>query len=426
MRAIKLADHFKKYSANLSIYFLASLVPMLLSLVSNPFIAKNMSPHDYAIVGYYSAFITLFTPFINFFFIHYYTKKFYELTEQDRVKLKATIFKSFLSLSFLMTLAAIIILFLYSFLANETTEIPFLPYALLAMLRVPLGCLYTLELMDFRMRRDSKRYFVFSVTNGILVTSSMLLFVVAFKLGALGNLTGALLATAIFFFIIIIRNKHLFAYPFDRQTVKEAVMFCWPIVIAAMLSFFGQGYDKIVLERAGDLTVLGYYSVGVSIAAYVNVFADSINSTFQPDVFENIVKRNFRKTYKIVALKLVMILFIVGCFIALAPFIIDILTFGRYVNSTKFAIIASLASVTSMLYYSLNQIVIALGYSSIILGNKIVGSMLSVLSFNFLISHFGATGAAWGLVVSFVYDFLIGLILVWYKYHKTSTKRIRT
>ena len=128
-----IASKVKQYISNLSIYFLASLIPMLLSLVSNPFVANNMSPHDYAIVGYYSAFISLFTPFINFFFIHYYSKKFYELNEQKRIELKAIIFKSFISLSFGMTFIATAIVFLYSLLANKATELSFFPFAILAM-----------------------------------------------------------------------------------------------------------------------------------------------------------------------------------------------------------------------------------------------------------------------------------------------------
>ena len=413
-----IASKVKQYISNLSIYFLASLIPMLLSLVSNPFVANNMSPHDYAIVGYYSAFISLFTPFINFFFIHYYSKKFYELNEQKRIELKAIIFKSFISLSFGMTFIATAIVFLYSLLANKATELSFFPFAILAMFRIPLSCVYTLELIDFRMRRKSKAFFYYSITNGVIVTSLMLSLVVGCKLGAIGHLSASLLANIFLFIFIVIKNRYLLRYPFEWTIVKEAALFCWPIVIAAMLAFFGSGYDKILLERMGDLTVLGVYTVGVTIAAHVNVFADSINSTFQPDIFENIVKRNFKKTFQIVLIKMAMLLVIVSSFIILAPYIIDILTFGRYVSSTTFAIIASLASLTSMLYYSLNQITIALGYSSVTLVNKIIGSILNVLTFNILITHFGAIGAAWGLVVSFLNDFIVGVILVMYKYRK--------
>lgn len=422
MITFRLSQRVSSYAANLSIYFLASLIPMLLSLVSNPFVAKNMSPHDYAIVGYYSAFVTLFTPFINFFFAHYYTKRFYELNDGEKTILKATIFKSFISLSFVMALGAMGILLMYNILANKSSDIPFLPYAFLAIVRIPLSCIYTLELVDYKMRRQSKKYFHLSVTNGMMVTSLMVLFVVLFKWGAFGNLSASLTATTFLFGFVIYRNRGLLSIPMNWNTVREAAMFCWPIVIASMLAFFSTGYDKVMLERTGDLTMLGYYSVGVSIAAYVNVFSDSINSTFQSDIFENIVKRDFRKTFMIVAMKLAMTLLIVGCFILLAPYIIDILTYGRYVNSTKFAIITSLASITSMLYYTVSQIAIAFGYSSITLINKILGSVLSVVTYHVIIEQYGATGAAWGMVVSYIYLFLGGSVMVASKYYLNKRK----
>ena len=84
MNPIQIISKFRQQISNLSIYFLASLIPMILSLVSNPFLAKNLSPEDYAIIGYYSAFVTLFSPLINFYLLHYYTKRFYALDANGR------------------------------------------------------------------------------------------------------------------------------------------------------------------------------------------------------------------------------------------------------------------------------------------------------------------------------------------------------
>ena len=70
--------------ANLGVYFMASLVPMVLSLAANPLLASNLSPEDYSIIGYYSAFTVLFTPFVTFYLLNYYTKRYYELTPDRR------------------------------------------------------------------------------------------------------------------------------------------------------------------------------------------------------------------------------------------------------------------------------------------------------------------------------------------------------
>lgn len=73
---------------------LASIIPMFIHLVTNPLIALNMTPVDYAIVGYFTSFNSLLTPLITFYAFAYYTKRYFELADNERLVLKATIFKS--------------------------------------------------------------------------------------------------------------------------------------------------------------------------------------------------------------------------------------------------------------------------------------------------------------------------------------------
>lgn len=410
---------FKTQIMNLSIYFVAALIPMILSLLANPFIAKNLSPEDYAIVGYYTAFNTLFGPFINFYLLHYYTKRFYELNDRERLALKGTIFKSLIFFSLILALMALLILYIYTVFFNSDSQLPFMPYALLTMMTVPLTGIYSLNLTEFRMLRKSRQFFKLSVTNGTLGVFLAVLFVVIFKWGADGRLWAAFISALIIFTYVFFKNRELVKVRFDYNTFKTACKFCLPLVIASMLTFFSSGYDKVILERTGDVTALGIYSVGAVIASYLHVFSTSINDTFQPDIFKSVVERNMRKCMYYIMAKLAIMSICVLCFIALAPYIIDILTFGRYVNSTPFASILAISSITSMLYYSMSQVTVALGYTNLTLWNKIIGSVLSIVSFSLLIPAYGATGAAWGVVLSYIYFFIGNVIMVFIK-HKSK------
>ena len=77
------------------------------------------------------------------------------------------------------------------------------------------------------------------------------------------------------------------------------------------------------------------------------------------------------------------------------------------------------------MYYSMSQVTVALGYTSITLTNKIIGSVLSILSYGFLISRFGAKGAAWGMVLSYVYFFLGNVMMVLIKYKRNHSNENR-
>lgn len=403
--------------ANLSIYFLASLIPMALSLISNPFLAQNLSPKDYAIIGYYSAFVTLFSPLINFYLLHYYTKRFYELDEKGRDNLKATLFRALIFFSLLLTIVAVVLLSLYVSLVNSESQMPLFPYIILSMLAIPVTGIYSLSLTECRMKRASKRFFCLSVSNGILGISLALLFVVVLRYGAVGRMLATLLTAVIMFGYTLYCNRKIWRYHFDQTIFIHALKFCWPLVLASMLTFFCTGYDKIILERQGDLHILGIYSVGVTIAGYLSLFSSSINDTFQPDIYESIVKGQYVRCIKLVAMKISFMSLCVICFAISAPYIIDILTFGRYLESAPYAIVIAISSITSMMYYSMSQVTVALGYTRITFINKIIGSVVSIISFGILIKYWGAIGAAWGVVLSFLYFFLGNAIMVYY-YHK--------
>lgn len=392
---------------------MASIIPMVLSIIANPFIAMNMSPTDYATVGYYSAFNTLITPLINFYLLHYYTKRYFELSTSERVDLKAVLIKALIFFSLIISGVALIGLYLYTAIFNSKSEIPFSPYALISVISIPVTGIYSLNLVDYRMQRRSKDFFILSVTNGIIALGLSILLVVILKYGALGKLLSVLLANLVVFIYCLYSNRDIFKVKFNKTIFYDALKFCYPLVIAAMLSFFSNGYDKIALERLGNVIELGYYVVGVQIAGYLNIFSTSIDNTFQPDIFQSVVEGDLKKSTKIILGKIGILSIIVLLFIILAPFLVNILTAGRYVVSTKYAIIVSLSSISSMLYHSLSQVTIALGYTKIILINKLIGSVMCIAMYSMIISKWGAMGAAWGTVVSFIIFFIGNLSLIW-------------
>lgn len=418
---MSLFNRFHKQAANLSIYLLASLIPMLLSVLINPLIALNMSAEDFAIVGYYTAYNTLFTPVVTFYLTHYYTKKYFELTEEKRKNLKSTILISLITFSFLVACVLLGGLYGYKVLFNTNSEIAFLPYAPLAVFALPLTGIYSLTLVEYRMQRKSMKFFWISIANGLLHTLFILLMVVLLKWGAMGKLLATIAGSLIIFILCLYINRDFVKYKFDRGVFKESVVFCFPLVLAAMLGFFSGGYDKIILERTGDLHALGIYVVGVSIASYLNVFTNSINDTFQPDVFQSIVVRDFKRCAKIIMVKVALISMVVVAFIIAAPLLIKILTANRYNESAVFAMIVSVSSITSMLYYSFSQVTIAMGFTGITLINKVIGSTLCILLYFVLINGFGAYGAAWGIVASYLVFFLGNVALFFLKVRKNPS-----
>lgn len=393
---------YKSHFVNIFRYFTASLLPLVLNLLINPWISKNMSPTDFATVGYYKSFTTLIQPFIWFYVLHYYTKSYYELDEENRKKLRGNIFKFLIYGSLILSVISLIGIIIYSVYFNYSSEIPLYPYVYISTFTLTLTGIYQLTLIDYKMARKSNSFLALSSIYAILNFVSLWIMVVTAKMGAFGHLTSLLLTNTIIFFYCLYTNHTLFKVNIDWRIIKNMLIFCAPLTFAAMLSFFSGGYERVYLERLGDITELGYYVVGATMAGYIQVFSSAIGSTFQPDIYKAIAERNKKNYIKYAIVVIGFTTIVTVIVILLAPVIIDILTAGRYVYSAKYLRIIALSAVTSSIYYMISQFTIALGLTKIPLYNKVIGSLLCITMYQFMIDQWGFDGGAYGVALSFI------------------------
>lgn len=409
---------------SISLYLLASLVPMLLNIFINPWIAINMNPTDYSIVGYYTSFNILFTPFITFSVSSFYIKKYFQVDENEREVIRNTVIQTLLYGSFVLTIISFSALYIYHKYFNSESSISFFPYAFLSLFSIPLTGIYSFQLIEYKMKKEARNFMYLALIYGIGSSIFTFIFIVLFKQGAFGKFSALLLVNLLFFLYLLYKHNEFFKYKLNWPTFKIMLIFCLPLTVAAMLEFFVSGIDKILLERIRDNIELGYYVVGFQMAGYLGFFSNSIDDTFQPDLYKNIIERNWPKFLKIVIFKLLLVSFFVIIFIALAPYIINILTAGRYVESTNYARIISLTTLTKSLYYAVSVFTIAMGHTYITLLNRILSSIASFYLISSFISLNGFMGAAWSLVLMYIVMALINIILL-FSFNKLNFTNIK-
>lgn len=400
------------YAKNFSLYFGASLIPMILSLFTNPWIAQNMSPEDYAITGYYTSFSSLISPIIIFYLIHYYIKEYFRRTEIERRKLFATIAKATIWFSGIVSILCFVIILIYQKYINKDLSLPIMPYLALMVFALPLTGLLNLQLAEFRMEKKANAYFKLSICNGLLNVFLSLILVVWLKLGAFGKLLAPLICNGLVFTYLLIRLKSIFAIKTTFQDFKIIFKFCLPLAASAMLGYFTNGFSTTYLESTGEVTEYGIYVVGASIGAYLIVFSTAIGNTFQPDLYETVINKSWKKYAWICLLEIGSVTLIAICFIILAPFIIDILTAGRYTASTVYAQIISVSTVTSCIYFLINQFSIATNRPKLYLYTSILGSIAVVAGMKYAVDNWLFIGGAWMTVLSFMIFTVINIFLL--------------
>ena len=400
------------YAKNLFTYFGASLIPMLLNLISNPWIAKNMDPEDYAVTGYYTSFNSLIQPIIVFYLIHYYIKEYFNRSPHDRERLFAIIARALIWFSGIVTLVCFFILLVYLKYITATLSFPIFPYMALALAALPLTGLFNLQLARYRMEKNSKSFFRLSVSNGVFATFLTVSMVVFLKWGAFGKLLAPLACNLTVFTFLVFKFKDTWRIKTSMAEFKPIFWFCLPLAASAMLGYFTSGFTTTYLESVGNVREYGIYVVGVQIGMYLNIFATAISNTFQPDRYEAIATGNRRNLIKYCALQLGLTGFVVILFAIAAPLVISILTAGRYVDSTVYAQIIAISTLTSSIYYILNDYTIAKGYPRLYLVTTIIGSVAVILLMPWAVSRWQYIGGTWITVASYLILTLVNIALL--------------
>ena len=323
-----------------------------------------------------------------------------------------------------MALLCYIAIFTYISIFNSDIDFPIFPYLLLSVIGAPIGGIYTLQVADYKMQKNSKAFFRVNVLNGIILTALNLLLVVLLKYGAFGKMLSPVLVSCIFFLWAFNKNKDSLQIHTNWNDFINMISFCWPLALGAMLGYFTNGFDKTYLETLKDTTTYGYYVVGANIAAYLTVFSSAISVTFQPDVYESIIKNQRSRLIKTYAVQTGLISFITIVFIILCPYVISILTAGRYVDSTPYARIIALSTIASTIYYNINGFTIGKGFPRLYLYTTALGSVCIVLAMKYFVSAFAYDGAAIMNSVSFLIFSVINIVFLWIALRLKNVKEI--
>lgn len=420
MYIISLYNRFRGYLKNASLYFISSLASALIGVLLNPLLALNLSPEDYAILGYYSSFTLLVLPLLHCCLLSYYSRQYYFIDENKREQLGNTILLSINLIGFISLL--IFLLLFYGFCRITNVEFAFMPYAVLTFAQVYISNNLTFYLTQLRIQRKAGQYAKVSIANCIITNILIIIFVVVFKGGAQGKLYAALIASllvACYSFY-----KSLTKWQLDQHLLKDALNFGLPLTFSALFWYCLSGVDRLFLERLGDISSLGTYNVAISIAAYMQLIFNTLNSTFEPDIYQAIAQQNKKKLFLIITVILLAVIVSNLVFILFSPFIVNLLTAGRYIDSVPYIRILAISNITMACYYMVVKLIIGNGFVKGELAVRIIGSVLSVLMYYFIIKYNGYIGASWGQVISFGLLSIIGILFLFIKMCRGRHKKI--
>jgi len=414
---IKRIEKYRVYLKSSVLYLGSSVLSAAISIAINPLMAKNLSPEDYAIIGYFTSFQLLLLPLLNFNLITYYLRNYYKIPDERRTIVADTILISSLIYGVLSLFVSLFLFYIYFQISKISFD--FYPFALIAFLPVLLNNFINFYLVNCRLKREAIKYAKLNITNSIILATISIVLVVYYKQGAIGKLNSVLIVSL--FYSIYCFVKSLNKWQFDFSVLKDAIKFSYPLTLSALLWYFFTGYDRALLVGLNDNNTLGIYNVGLQIASILTVFYTAISQTFEPDIYKAIAENNNTKLVKLFSAIIGINAIPNILFIIFAPLIIGLLTANRYLESTTYSQIFALRNITMSFYYMAIMVVVGYGYTKQEFIIRLSATIPIIIFMKLLVSNYTFYGAAWSQVIAFLVLAILLYLFIHFRIIKAKT-----
>lgn len=382
---------------NAGLYFFGSIVQSILALIAQPIYSVNLSAADFGIIGYFDAIKSVFVPISIFGMTSVYLMHYFKQKEEDNKKLLFNI--TFFLCCFNTIILSLSYLGIYLYFNSIHVNIPLNPFAWFILVTLFLDNIKSIVLINFRIRKKAFSFFTFSVVNSLLNTGIGLFFVAYLKWGVEGRMLAPIISVVLMlpYCIYVLRKYTIINFNFS--IFIKAVKVAFPLVLAAYAYVPIRNIDRFFLERINDLSELGLYNIGITVAGYVQLAFVALALAFEPDIYKNVVEHNHKKLFKLFLLMFVPYIICVFIFFMFSGTILSVLTAGRYVAAKQYTDIALIALFLMGVFSFFDKIFIALGKTKLNLIVNIIGGISAFIIMYFAVKYFGYLGAAYGKVL---------------------------
>lgn len=415
----KISKLFRQVARNGLVFNTARLLSVdILQKASNllllPFFLKFMTQEEYGLYGYLVAVITVLSNYLPVNLHIAQSKLYFEFSGEHR---KILLFMSFLIMMFIFF---VVVSPLYlaeldsnvmSFIVKEGTSYSRLRFFILPAL---LYASFSMLLNSFMLVSERIRLFQGYNIARLLLINPIALLLMFYLVG------DKLIIRFTYTYSIEILLALVFAVPYFmnmrigwRSDIFSRIKgLCSPYIIGSIVSTIFFLSDRVILDKYRSMTDMGIYNLAITIASVIFIVHTSVINAWIPKLFKEQDKAAVFIRAKRLIIKLVLIYCIVG---ALLLILLYLLLLSGIINKSyndallilPFLLLAqivqSVNSVYSYLFIHFERAV----FNVVML---ISLCTLSIMSYLFLIPHFGLNGLAIGMLTSGVLVLSINII----------------
>ena len=390
---------------NAMFYTFGNLLLKAFSFFLIPLYTGFLSPEEYGVlnlsIGFTSVISMLLMLGLQYAVIRFYAD--YK-EEQDKV---ARMFGSVVTLISCLGIALSILLIIFrNFWAPFFFEnLPFTPIVFLSIIIAVVQGLYTVYQDMLKGMQEARRSIILTYIFFFLLLGSNIYTVVYLKLGATGILLSTMfvhVVMLVLMFVDLIKRK-LFICTIDTSLIKELLKYSLPLVPHSIAYTISNYITRLVISSKLSLSTLGIYSLSSQFGGLGDIILNSIQSAFQPWMFERLNKSNNICRSEISSLSY-MLMWVYGLFFILVAIFsqeaVILMANEDYIDAWIYvpALIASI-SIKSPLYFYNNFLYYDKIKTRYLFTTSVIGSILCILFTWLLVPNFGIYGAVLASII---------------------------
>ncbi len=255
-----------------------------------PLYTSYLTTEEYGVInlaaGFYGVAATIVT-----MSLHSAVIRFYADYKDDKTKVKR-LFGTTVTFILLVCAVFTAVLFIFKDIVTRYLfeGIDFFPVVLLSICIAIVSGLYSVYQDIIKGMQQAKKSVLLSYVFFFMMLGGNILCVVVFKMKGVGVLLSALVTNAIMVIVMFIdlSKSGLFCFCIDRAILKNLLKYSLPLV-PHTLSYSVSNYaSKVIINSSLSTAMLGIYSLASQLGNIADVILNSVQSAFQPWLFETL------------------------------------------------------------------------------------------------------------------------------------------
>ncbi len=393
---------------NSSIYLGSSMLNKMIPFLLLPIMTSYLSPEEYGTLSIYVILISFYGAFIGMAMQTNISKNFFKVSKEDL----SLIIGNILIILFSTFTIALLFTYCMTLFFDNVFSIP--ASWLLAIPFISVMMMIN-EINTTILRNEQRAYMfgIFEISNTFIKMSMTIVFLVIFSLSWYSQVLGTLMGSAIFSMVGIfyMKQRAYISMKLNKEKIKSILSISFPLIPHVIGGVVIAMSDRLFIEQMVGIEAVGMYSVGYMFGMVVLLFTDAFIKAWSPWFYKSIVNPTAEKKIKIVKYSYIYIvsIFILAIIISTAgewilPYVVD----EKFYSAKEYIVWIALGYAVHGVYKIFFPYLVHINKTEFLAFSTLLAAVINVVLNYFFIQYYGAIGAAYATIVSF----LVSAILV--------------